>query len=157
MYRFTVSSLLVVFTIVSMTMGIMACDGGQPRVSIENARAEMSPAMYDEGIIYLKIVNLGGKDTLIDIRTNIPGAAADLHEMKGNFMVLAKSLQIPAKNTVDLVPMGTHIMIENMPKEAKVGYPFTLTLVFKRSGDVQIPLTLMKAQPRMHEHEHHPE
>jgi copper(I)-binding protein len=154
MYRFRGSSLLVVVTIISMTIGIMSCDGGQPRVSIENARAEMSPAMYDEGIIYLKIVNLGGKDTLIDIRTNIPGAAPGLHEMKGNFMVLAKSLQIPAKNTVDLVPMGTHIMIENMPKEVSVGYRFTLTLMFKRSGDIQIPLTLMKAQPMMHEHEH---
>lgn len=157
MYRFTENSLFVMVIFISMTMGSMACDGGKPRVSIENARAEMSPAIYGEGIVYLKIVNLGGKDTLIGIRTNVPGASADLHEMKGNFMVLAKSLEIPAKNTVDLVPMGTHIMVENMPKEARVGYPFTLTLVFKRSGDMQIPLTLMKAQPMMHEHEYHRE
>ena len=157
MSRFTGRSILVVVILFSLAMGVMACDGGQPRVSIENARAEMSPAMYGEGIVYLKIVNLGGKDTLIGIRTSIPGASADLHEMKGNFMVLAKSLQIPAKNTVDFVPMGSHIMIENMPKEASVGYPFTLTLVFKRSGDMKIPLALMKARPMMHEHEHHRE
>lgn len=157
MYRFRGNSLFIVAVLIGITVGIVACDGGQPRVSIENARAEMSPAIYGEGIVYLKIVNLGGKDSLIGIRTNIPGASADLHEMKGNFMVLSKSLLIPAKNTIDLAPMGTHIMIENMPKDAKVGSPFTLTLVFKRSGDIQIPLTLMKAQPMVHEHEHHGE
>jgi copper(I)-binding protein len=143
--------------IVIGAFGISACDGGQPRVSVESARAEMSPTMYGEGIVYLKIVNLGGKDTLTGIKTNIPGAAADLHEMKGNIMVLTKSLQIPAKNTIDLAPMGTHIMIENMPKDVKEGHSFTLTLVFKRSGEMQIPLTFMKAQPMMPGHEHHGE
>lgn len=77
--------------------------------------------------------------------------------MKDNFMVLSKSLRIPAKNAIDLIPMGAHIMIENMPKEANVGYPFTLTPVFERGGEVQVPLTLMKAQPMVHEHEHHRE
>ena len=137
------------------SLGIIGCDGGQPRVSIENARAEMSPTLYGEGIVYLKIVNLGGKDTLVGIKTTIPGATADLHEMKGNFMILAKSMRIPAKNIVDLMPMGSHIMIENMPKEAREGYAFTLTLVFDRSGEVQIPLTFIRAQPLLREHEHH--
>lgn len=146
---------VILVLIVVGPLGISGCDNGRPRVSIENARAEMSPDLYGEGIVYLKIVNLGGKDTLVGMKTTIPGATAGLHEMKGNFMILVKSMKIPAKNTVDLMPMGSHIMIENMPKETHEGYAFTLTLLFARSGEIQIPLTFAKAQPMIPEHQHH--
>ena len=155
MRRIFVRTLVILVLIVVGPLGISGCDNGRPRVSIENARAEMSPAFYGEGIVYLKIVNLGGKDTLVGMKTTIPGATAGLHEMKGNFMVLVKSMKIPAKNTVDLMPMGSHIMIENMPRKTHEGYAFTLTLQFARSGEIQIPLTFAKAQPMSPEHQYH--
>ena len=146
----------IVFALVLSVVfaGMTGCEGGQPRVSVENARAEMSPDMYREGIIYLKIVNLGGKDKLVGLKTTIPGATASLHEMKGDFMVIAPSITIPAKNTVDLMPMGSHIMVENMPKNVQAGYSFVLMLVFDRTGEVRLPLTFAKPQPTMREHEH---
>jgi copper(I)-binding protein len=141
-----------------MAAGILVftgCESGPPKVSIEGARAEMSPAMRDEGMVYLKIMNAGGSDMLTGIKPGIPGANADLHEMKGTVMVVTKALRIPAKSTVELKPMGSHIMIVNMPKEVKEGYRFTLTLLFKRSGEMQVPLEFMKAQEQPMTHEHH--
>jgi periplasmic copper chaperone A len=129
------------------------CESG-PKLTIENARAELSPVIRGEGLVYLKIMNTGGKDTLTGVKIDIPGAAADLHEMKGNFMVLAKTMRIPSKSTLELQPMGSHIMIENMPMDVKEGQPLVLTLVFEKSGELRIPLILMKAQPMMHEHNH---
>jgi copper(I)-binding protein len=141
----------IIVRVVSLMMvaGIMVlagCEGGPPKVSIEGARAELSSVMRDEGLVYLKIMNAGGSDMLIGIKPGIPGAVADLHEMKGPIMVMAKAMRIPEKSTVELKPMGSHIMIVNMPKEVKEGYRFTLTLLFKRSGEMQVPLEFMKAQ-----------
>jgi hypothetical protein len=80
-----------------MAAGIMVfagCEGGPPKVSIEGARAELSPVMRDEGMVYLKVVNAGGSDVLTGIKPGIPGAIADLHEMKGTIMVVTKAMRI---------------------------------------------------------------
>lgn len=127
------------------------CDGGSPKLTIEGARAELSPVMRGEGMVYLRIVNTGGKDLLTKVKVSIPGATAALHEMRGNFMILAKTMPIPAKKTVELQPMASHIMLENMSRDIKEGQPFTLTLVFEKSGEMQVPLVLLKAQPMMRE------
>lgn len=130
------------------------CPGGQPRISIESARAELSPAIIGEGLVYMKIVNAGGGDTLTGVKTSIPGAIVDIHEMEGERMVKADKVRIPARSTVEFKPMGSHIMIENMQKAAKEGSRFTLTLTFEKSGEKQVPLTIMQAQAPM-SHEHH--
>ena len=148
----SVLSVLFLFVIV-MAAG---CPGGQPQISIEGARAELSPAIIGEGLAYMKIVNSGGGDTLTGVKTSIPGAIVDIHEMEGERMVKVDKMSIPARSTVELKPMGSHIMIENMPKDAKEGYQFILTLTFEKSGDKQIPLTLMKAEapmPMSHGHQ----
>jgi copper(I)-binding protein len=134
------------FTILA-ALCLTGCDGGRPKLTIEGARAELSPVMRGEGMVYLRIVNAGGKDTLTKVKISIPGASAILHEMRGKFMVLAKTMPIPAKSTVELQPMASHIMLENMPRDVKDGQPLTLTLVFEKSGEMQVPLVLMKAQP----------
>ncbi len=147
---------LVVFMLGACFVIFAGCESGPPVVSIEGARAELSPVMRNEGLVYLKIVNAGGSDSLVDVRPGIPGAKADLHEMKGTIMVMTKAMPIPAKSTVELKPMGSHIMIVNMPTDVKEGYRFNLTLVFSKSGEKQVPLEFMKAQeqPMTHEHNH---
>lgn len=137
-----------------IALALLACDGGRPKLTIEGARAELSPVMRGEGMVYLRIVNSGGKDTLTQVKISIPGATADLHVMKGNFMVLAKTMFIPAKGTVELQPMASHIMLENMPGDVKEGQPLILTLVFEKSGEMQVPVVLIKAQPMVREHDH---
>ena len=150
----------IIVRVVSLMMvaGIMVfagCEGGPPKVSIEGARAELSSVMRDEGLVYLKIMNAGGSDMLIGIKPGIPGAIANFHEMKGTIMVMTQAMRIPEKSTVELKPMGSHIMIVNMPKEVKEGYRFTLTLLFKRTGEMQVPLEFMKAQEQPMTHEQH--
>jgi len=150
-------SIIVRLVSLMMIAGIMVlagCEDGPPKVSIESARAELSSVMRDEGMVYLKIMNAGGSDMLIGVNPGIAGASADLHEMKGTIMIVTKAMRIPEKSTVEFKPMGSHIMIMNMPKEVKEGYRFTLTLLFKRSGEMQVPLEFMKAQEQPMTHEH---
>ncbi len=145
---------VAVISLLFMVMAVAGCPGGQPQVSIEGARAELSPAIIGEGLVYMKIVNAGGGDTLTGVKTSIPGALVDIHEMEGQRMVKVDKMSIPGRSTVEFKPMGSHIMIENMPKDAVEGYGFTLTLTFEKSGEKQVPLTLMKAAESM-SHEHH--
>jgi copper(I)-binding protein len=147
--------LIIIFLGATVFIG---CKGEPPRLSIENARVAFSEAMIDEASAYLTIKNAGGRDTLIGAKTSIPGASADIHEMRGDLMVISKALPIPAKSSIELMPVGSHIMITHLPVDVKAGYRFSLTLVFEKSGEMQVPLEFTKPrpqpmkQPMMHEH-----
>ncbi len=145
---------LITVLLVTMMTVVTGCQDASPRISIENATAELSPALYGEGLVYLTIKNDGGKDTLTGVRVNLSGARADLHEMRSGLMVVSRKMTIPAQSIVVLRPAESHIMIENMPRDMKEGSQIILTLIFERSGEKQVQLTLTKAQMPM-THEHH--
>ncbi len=153
--RFTISAAAAVITVLLITVMavVTGCQGAPPRISIENATAELSPALYGEGLVYLTIKNDGGKDTLTGVRVNVPGTRADLHEMRSGLMIVSRKMTIPAQSIVVLRPAESHIMIENMPTDMKEGSQIILTLIFERSGERQVQVTLSKAQmPTTHEH-----
>ncbi len=133
-------------TVMAVLMAVLftGCKVSQPRLTIENVRAEYSPAMRDEAAVYLTIRNEGGKDTLTSARIDIPGALAGIHEMRGGMMIITNALKVPAKSTIELGPMGSHIMLNNMPGAVKEGSRFTLTLVFARSGEIRVPVEFVR-------------
>ncbi len=136
-----------------MIPAISACT--EPKLTIENVHAEFSPAMRDESAVYLTIKNDGGKDVLTEAKVDIPGASADIHEMRGGMMILTNALPIPAKSTTELGPMGSHIMITRLPKEVNGSSRFELTLFFKKSGAIMVPVRFTTPeQPSMSEHHH---
>ncbi len=144
-----------VFITVMIVLTIGACSK-PPRLTIENVHAEFSPAMRDESAVYLVIRNDGGKDILMNAKIDIPGASADIHEMRGGMMILTNALQIPAKSTTELGPLGSHIMITHLPGEVKAGSRFTLTLEFKKSGAILVPVQFTPPSPRpMVQERHH--
>ena len=134
---------------------LTACQSGPPQISIEGAKAELSQAIIGEAMVSMKIVNQGGGDMMTGVKTNIPGATASFHVMQGERMAAVKKMRVPAKNTLEFKMGGSHVMIENMPKSMNEGSPFILTLVFEKSGEKQVPLTLQKAMPMPMSHEHH--
>jgi copper(I)-binding protein len=137
--------LLYFLIVVTFGMALIAgCNNEPPRVHIENARMEFSEAMRDEASVFLTIQNDGGKDTLIGTRTSMPGAIADIHEMRGAVMVLSKALPVPARGKLDLASGSSHVMLVGIPNDVNQGYHFTLTLVFKKSGEIQVPLVVTK-------------
>lgn len=144
-----IRSRALTIALAAITAAVMGCQGAQPQITIENASAEISPALFGEGLVYLTIKNAGGKDTLTGVKVDIPGATADLHEMRAGLMIISKKVVIPSQGSVTLRPSESHIMIENMPRDMKEGSSFTLTLLFQRSGEKQVLLTLKKPRPQM--------
>jgi hypothetical protein len=129
---------------------VAACQSAPPAVSIEGAKAEMSPAIVGEAIVSLRIVNQGGADVLTGVRTDLAGATASFHLMEGPRMVTVDAMPVPARKTLDLRLGGSHIMLEHMNRAVKEGFPLTITLIFKKSGEKQVQLTLQRPpSPRM--------
>ncbi len=138
---------LIVLYLIAIMFSIAfftGCNNEPPRLRIENARIEFSEAIRDEASVFLTIQNDGGRDTLIGTRTSIPGTLAEIHETRGAVMVLSKSLSVPAKGKLDLASGSSHVMLMGIPADVNQGYHFTLTLVFKKSGEIQVPLVVTK-------------
>ncbi len=122
---------------------LAACQSQPPKISIEAARAELSAAIVGEAMVTMDIRNAGGPDVLSGVRTDVPGAKVSLHVMQGQRMLEADTMEVPAKGSLVLVMGGSHIMIENLPKTVKKDSRFNLTLIFQKSGEKTIPLTLL--------------
>jgi len=145
-----------------LTAGMLAaavilagCQSDAPKISIEGARAELSPMMVGEAMVSLTIKNEGGGDALTGVKTDIPGASAVYHVMQGERMAIVDAVKIPAKSSTEFKMGGSHIMIEGMPKTVKEGSQFNVTLVFQKSGEKQVPLTLQGPPSMPMGHEHH--
>ena len=137
------------------TIMLAACQGGPPQISIDSAKAELSPAVVGEAMVTMNITNQGGTDTLTGVKTDIPGAKAMFHLMQGERMVTADSVKIPAKGKVELKMGSSHIMIEDMPKTIKEGAQLNVTLIFQKSGEKQVSMTLDGAAAMPMGHGHH--
>ena len=133
----------------------MACQSGPPQISIDAAKAELSPAIVGEAMVTMNIRNQGGSDVLTGIKTDIPGAKALFHVMQGERMVNADTVKVHSKSNLEFKMGGSHIMIEDMPKSIVVGSKFNMTLVFQKSGEKQVPLTLQGAMEMPMGYEHH--
>ena len=124
---------------------LAACQSTPPSISIESAKVEMSPAIVGEAIVSLRIVNQGGADVLVGVKTDLDGATASFHMMQGPRMVTVEEMSVPARTNLDLKLGGSHIMLEHMARSVKEGSPLAITLIFKKSGSKQVQLTFQKA------------
>lgn len=142
-------SLFMTFTVLA------ACQSSQPQVSIDKAKAELSPAIVGEAMVTMNIRNQGGSDVLTGVKTDIPGAKVLFHIMQGERMQSVDTVEVPAKSDLEFKMGGSHIMIQDMPKTMKAGSKFNVTLVFQKSGEKQLSLTLQGAGAMPMGHEHH--
>lgn len=148
---------LLVTSLFLAIMLLAACHSGPPQVSIDGAKAELSPAIVGEAMVTMNIRNQGGSDVLTGVKTDMPGAKASFHVMQGERMVNTDTVKVHAKSDLEFKMGGSHIMIEDMPKTMKAGSKFNVTLVFQKSGEKQLPLTLegTMEMPMGHEHDMH--
>jgi copper(I)-binding protein len=111
---------------------------GVPRIEIDGPEARLSPALVGVCSVSMKIANKGnGTDRLIRASVDVPGAVAEIHEIRNGKMVRSDGIRIPAGGSLVLGPGGPHIMVLNLPGDAGVGRELTLRLVFEWSGERQ--------------------
>ena len=137
------------------TITLIACQSGPPQISIDSAKAELSPTIVGEAMVTMNIRNQGGSDVLTGFKTDIPGAKASFHVMWGEHMMNVDTVNVYSKSDLEFQKGGNHIMIEDIPRSMAVGSKFIATLVFQKSGEKQVPLTLQEAIEMPMGYEHH--
>jgi copper(I)-binding protein len=138
----------------SLTAIFAACHSGPPQISITDAKATLSPAIRGEAMVTMNIVNQGGPDVLTAVKTDIPGALVSFHIMEGQRMVAVNKVDVSSKSNLEFKMGGSHVMIEDMPKTMKKDSKFSLTLVFQKTGEKIIPLTLEAPMNMPMDHHH---
>jgi hypothetical protein len=91
--------------------------------------------------VYLTLVGGSQADRLIDATT--PRAAmAQIHvvsEAEGMArMRQTEGVDVPAHESVELAPQGTHIMLMDLPRPLVAGERFPLTLRFEQAGKIGV-------------------
>ncbi len=123
---------------------LAACSPEPPKISVEEPYATLSGLFVGAGSVFMKIRNDGGRDSLMAVSANIPGAIIELHDVKNNQMVKVERFAIPSRSLVDLRPGALHIMLFNMPRTIAEGSELVLSLTFERSGRKDVPVRFVR-------------
>lgn len=113
---------------------------GQIEIGHPYSRAMLPMAKVGGG--YFKITNNGPADRLVSVKSE-RAESVELHEMKMNGAVMEMreldgGIAIPAKTTVELKPGSYHLMFMNVQQPFKEGEMVKATLVFEKSGSVEV-------------------
>ncbi|MCC6945739.1 MAG: copper chaperone PCu(A)C [Thermomicrobiales bacterium] len=125
----------------SSVIGIAAHDS-TPEAS-PAASPAASPVAMSTGAAYMTIANNGDSaDRLVAVETDAAGVA-EIHEVADvsgvmTMRPLDDGLEIPAGESVELMPGGYHVMMIGLTGDLMPGETFDLTLTFEHAGDVTV-------------------
>ena len=109
------------------------------------------------GAAYLTISNSGATDdTLVEAKSDV-SRKTQIHQssMKDGMMKMEHigRIAVPAGGKAELKPGGYHIMLMGLKAPLEADAEFPLTLVFERSGEVTVTVTVSKgAGSKMMDH-----
>jgi periplasmic copper chaperone A len=132
----------------------------EPSIDIVDAWARATPVGVENGAVYCRIVNHGGADKLVGVRS-AAAHGAEIHTSTSENGVVAmrriEALPIGPGASVELAPGGTHVMLVGLAAPLAAGAKLEVTLVFATAGEmaVEVPVVDARAPPAGHEHEHH--
>jgi len=151
--------LLLFFCIVFDFSNIALADGIKfNQLEIDDAWIKETPPNHPMTGGYLKIENDGNPaDVLIGVSADF-AMKSEIHEMKmeGNVMKmrpLENGLVIPADGEVYLKPGGYHLMFIKLKEQMVPMNVHQVTLTFKNSGSITIPMIVRKMSHSM-KHNH---
>ena len=132
------------------TLFLAACgQNGEPDIQLGNAWAR--PTSGDApASVYVAINNKGQADDRLTGAVTDHAAMAMVHQSELvdgiATMRMAGEINIPAGSRIEMVPGGTHIMLEGLRAPLKTGDSFELVLKFRNSGDRKVTVDVTKAE-----------
>jgi len=122
---------------------------GEPDIQLGNAWAR--PTRGDApAAVYVAINNKGEADDRLTGAFTDHAAMAMVHQSEladgVATMRMAGEINIPAGSRIEMVPGGTHVMLEGLRAPLKTGDSFELVLKFQKSGDRKVTVDVTKAE-----------
>ena len=128
---------------------LAACgQGGTSDIEVSNAWAR--PTRGDApGAVYVTIQNKGGEDDRLTGVMTDHAAMAMVHQTELSNgvarMRMAGEINLPAGDSIEMVPGGTHIMLEGLRTPLRTGDSFQLVLKFRDSADENVTVRVAEA------------
>jgi copper(I)-binding protein len=135
------------FRVVPLLLAALAawtegCARPPPQIELRAAEAHLSGMFGGACSVFLEIRNAGGRDALVGARVDLPGAIAEVHDVRDGRMVRAERVTVPANGVLELKPGSLHIMVFKLPRDARAGTELTLRLHFEKSGEKSTSLRI---------------
>jgi len=150
LWGFNMKQLLLFICLVFGFSNIALADGIKfNQLEIDDAWIKETPPNHPMTGGYLKIENDGNTaDVLIGVSADF-AMKSEIHEMKmeGDVMKmrpLENGLVIPADGEIYLKPGGYHLMFMKLKQQMIPMDVHQVTLIFKNSGSITIPMTVHK-------------
>jgi copper(I)-binding protein len=127
----------------ALALAALAEDFKAGAITIEGPWARPTVGESTSSAAYMKISNSGDQaDKLVSAASDAAGHVM-LHEsrMEGEVMKmvhLADGIAIPAHGSVELKPLGLHVMLMGLKAPLKSGDTLPLTLHFEKQGEVKV-------------------
>ena len=122
---------------------------GAPEIKLDNAWARPTIGQAP-GAVYVTIENKGGTADRLTGAFTDHAAMAMVHQnevVNGVArMRMAGEINIPANDRIEMVPGGTHIMLEGLRAPLRTGDRFDLVLKFKESGDQSVEVKVVEPE-----------
>jgi copper(I)-binding protein len=124
---------------------------GEPDIQLGNAWAR--PTRGDApAAVYVAINNKGSADDRLIGAFTDRAALEMVHQSElvdgVATMRMAGEINIPAGSRIEMVPGGTHIMLEGLRAPLRTGDSFDLVLKFRKSGDRKVKVDVVKAESK---------
>ena len=101
------------------------------------------------GVAYMTIFNHGGgMDRLVAVESEVAKKIElHTHSMKDGLMRMRRisAIEVHPGEPAVLAPGGTHVMLMGLHKSLTEGQPFTINLVFKKAGSIEVDVAVHKA------------
>jgi periplasmic copper chaperone A len=128
---------------------LSACgQSGEPDIQLGNAWARPTRGEAP-GAVYVAVNNKGSADDRLVGAFTDHAAMAMVHQSElvdgVAQMRTAGEINIPAGKRIEMVPGGTHIMLEGLRAPLRTGDSFDLVLKFRNSGDRRVKVDVVKA------------
>ena len=124
---------------------------GTPEIKLEKAWARPTVGQAPAAV-YVTIENGGGTPDRLTGAFTDRAAMAMVHQNEVTNgiarMRMAGEINIPANDKIEMVPGGTHIMLQGLRAPLKTGDNFDLVLKFKDSGDRTVKVAVLEAEGR---------
>ncbi len=135
----------------SLAILLTAACGQDGKPDIRPGNAWARPTRGDApGAVYVAINNKGSADDRLVGAFTDRAAMAMVHQTElvdgVATMRMAGEINIPAGQRIEMVPGGTHIMLQGLRAPLRTGDSFDLVLKFRTSGDRKVKVDVTKEQ-----------
>lgn len=158
-YPMTLKKCLFSLTLLLPSLLAQAQDYALGDLQITQPWSREMPPVAPTAATYLTVHNRGSEDDRLIGASTTSAGRAELHEHRhaDGLMKMQQvaAIELPAGSEIRLAPMGYHVMLFELARQAKDGERFPLTLQFEKAGELTIEVPVMKQPPAAKGHPGH--